>query len=57
MGLYKTFRLTERLSVQFRGEHANLYADIGHADVSSATFMPAYFAGRRQIQLAAKIIF
>lgn len=63
MGLYKSFRFTERVALQVRGEaynlfnHANLVANTGDADVSSSSFMSASFIGRRQIQLAAKIIF
>ena len=63
LGLYKSFRLTEGTSLQLRGEaynlfnHANLFANVGEADVSSFNFMSASFSGRRQIQLAAKIIF
>lgn len=64
MGLYKRFTLTENVALQLRGEifnifnHANLFTDYG-----SAFFSPgsdpvfAFRDGRRNVQLAAKIIF
>jgi len=71
--LYKNFKVTERVSLQFRFEaynvfnHANLYVSGGEADVAGTTFVPACFgrpeclstipAERRNIQLAGKIIF
>ena len=70
LGLYKTFKLSERVGLQLRGEaydifnHSNLYVVGTGADVSSATFIPACRGGcngtildRRNLQLAAKIIF
>jgi hypothetical protein len=63
LGVYKTFRLTERFKVQLRGEgynffnHANLFVSGASADVSSTSYIPATKSGRRDVQLAAKIIF
>ncbi len=72
LGAYKSFKLPkEGVSLQFRAEfynlfnHSNLYADISQQDISSTTFIPAYFGGkagttaaeRRNIQFAMKFIF
>ncbi len=67
LGLYKNFKLKkEGHSVQFRSEfynlfnHANLYADVGSADISATDYVPALrgAAGeRRNIQFALKFIF
>jgi hypothetical protein len=69
VGVYKTFKFTERLSVQLRGEvynlfnHANLYVDGAAADTLTTSFIPACYGcsgsetDRRNLQLAAKIIF
>lgn len=63
LGVYKTFRLGERFRVQLRGEgynffnHANLFVSGASADVSSTSYIPATKSGRRDVQLAAKIIF
>ncbi len=72
LGAYKSFKLPkEGTSLQFRAEfynlfnHSNLYADISQQDISSTTFIPAYFGGkagtsaaeRRNIQFAMKFIF
>ncbi len=61
--VYKTTKLTERFSLQLRGEafnianHANLLV-IGSAnDVSSISFVPAQRDGRRNVQVGAKLIF
>jgi outer membrane receptor protein involved in Fe transport len=63
MGLYKSFKLSERFKLQFRAEaynifnHANLYVVANNADVSSTSYIPAERLGRRNVQLAAKLIF
>ena len=62
-GLYKRFKFTERVSLQLRAElynlfnHANLFVRGDEADISSSAYVPAYRTGRRNLQLAAKIIF
>lgn len=67
--VHKSFKFTERVSLQLRGEafnvfnHANLYVIGSAADVSSTQFIPACRGctgttqDRRNLQLAAKIIF
>ena len=67
-GVYKSFKLTERYTLQLRFEaynvfnHANLYVSAGEAEVNTG-FVPACFgcagntADRRNVQLAGKIIF
>jgi hypothetical protein len=69
LGLYKTFRLTERLRFQLRAEaynlfnHANLYVEGIDADTAATSFIPACYGcsgsetDRRNLQLAAKLIF
>ncbi|MBI1760105.1 MAG: carboxypeptidase regulatory-like domain-containing protein [Acidobacteria bacterium] len=63
LGIYKKFFLTERYELQFRGEmynafnHANLFAGVGEADISSLDFVPASRFGRRHVQLALKLQF
>ena len=62
MGLYKNIRFTERFRLQLRGEvfnvfnHANLFINYGSPDVSSGDVL-AFRDGRRNVQLAAKLIF
>jgi len=61
--LYKNFKLTERYTLQLRFEaynvfnHANLFISGSELDISSVNFVPASFDGRRDIQIAGKIIF
>jgi outer membrane receptor protein involved in Fe transport len=62
-GVYKNIDLTERYSIQLRGEfynvtnHANLFINDGNTDISTSPFVTAYLEGRRQVQLAVKFIF
>ena len=62
-GLHKRFRFTESSSVQLRAELYNLFNRSGlyvqgnSVDISSTNYVPAFRSGRRQLQLAAKIIF
>jgi len=62
-GIYKNIGITEKVSLQLRGEfynvfnHPNLYVSGAEADISSSSFVPAFRSGRRQIQLAAKLVF
>jgi len=61
-GVYKNFRLTERTKLQLRFEvynifnHANLFVSGGEAEVNTG-YVPAFFNGRRNVQLAGKILF
>jgi outer membrane receptor protein involved in Fe transport len=63
LALYKKVRLTEPLSLQLRAEafnvlnHANLQLIRSNNDVSSISFVPAQRMGRRNIQLAVKLLF
>jgi len=56
-------RLTERASLQLRAEmynapnHANLYVSDFETDIAFLSYVPAMYQGRRQIQLAAKLVF
>lgn len=62
LGLYKSIRFTERFRLQLRGEvfnvfnHANLFIDFGSPDVATGNVL-AFRDGRRNVQLAAKLIF
>src|SRR5262249_49705607 len=62
-GIYKTIKLTERMSMQVRAEfynlpnHANLYVSKFETDVSSLLYVPASFDGSRRVQLGVKLIF
>jgi carboxypeptidase family protein/TonB-dependent receptor-like protein len=62
--IFKNFKFTERVSFQFRFEaynvlnHANAFVVYGFPDNEiSNGFVPALYAGRRNVQLAAKLIF
>jgi hypothetical protein len=65
--LFKNFKFTERVSFQFRFEaynvfnHANAFVIYGFPDNELAFnpdgFVPAFFSGRRNVQIAGKIIF
>lgn len=60
--LYKNFKVTEGKSIQLRFEvynvfnHANLFVSGGEAEVNTG-YVPAFFDGRRNVQLAGKFIF
>jgi len=60
--LYKNFHVKEGKSIQLRLEvynalnHANLFVSGGDAEVNNG-FVPAFFDGRRNVQLAGKFIF
>lgn len=68
-GVHKSFKLTERVNLEFRGEmfnlfnHANLYVENesfgGGAVLGSggAPYIPADYSGHRNIQLAARVTF
>jgi outer membrane receptor protein involved in Fe transport len=63
LGVYKSFFLTERFKLQFRGEmynvfnHANLYVNNGDVDTSYNSFVDAYKDGHRTVQLALRLVF
>jgi hypothetical protein len=62
-GVYKSFKFTEKTSLQLRLEgynvfnHANTFVIGSEADVSTFSFLPGQKLGRRNVQLAAKFIF
>jgi hypothetical protein len=62
-GVSKNIDITENWELQLRAEfynifnHANLFVSGAEPDVSSIDYVPAFYDGRRQVQLAAKIIF
>ncbi|HKE05930.1 MAG TPA: hypothetical protein VKE91_17905, partial [Blastocatellia bacterium] len=66
-GFSKKFFITERYQLQFRGEmynafnHANLFINPSQTDISAfdegAAYVPARRDGRRNVQLALKLIF
>ncbi len=63
LGIYKTTKITERFSVQLRGElfnmfnHGNDFVVGGNADGSSADRIVVQTDGRRNVQFTLKIIF
>jgi outer membrane receptor protein involved in Fe transport len=64
LGVYKNFKLTERLKMQFRGElynafnHANLFLNGGNVDVSAGNGnIGAFKDGLRNVQLAVRLTF
>ena len=63
LGIHKKFFLTERYNLEFRAQmfnafnHANLYTNSGLADAWSQPYIPAYYSGHRNIQLALRFSF
>ncbi len=63
LALAKRFAITERMNFQLRIDaqnvfnHANLFANVGEADISSSSFVTASKFGRRQIQFGARFTF
>jgi outer membrane receptor protein involved in Fe transport len=70
LGVYKTTKITERFSLQLRGEffnmlnHSNLWLTLGNQDLHSTTIItaqkgvpPVNANERRNVQLALKLIF
>jgi outer membrane receptor protein involved in Fe transport len=70
LGVYKTTKITERLSIQIRGEffnllnHSNMWLTLSDNDLSSTTTVhaqkgvpPVNADERRNVQLALKLIF
>ena len=60
--VYKNFSITETKRIQIRFEtyntlnHANLFISGGEAEVNTG-YVPAFFDGRRNVQIAGKFIF
>ena len=60
--VHKRIQFTERVALQLRGEvfnlfnHANMFVNYGSNDVSQGD-VQSVRSGRRNVQLAAKIIF
>ncbi len=70
LGVYKSTKINERISLQIRGEffnllnHSNLYLSLGDNDISSTTIVhaqkgvhPVLANENRNVQLALKLIF
>jgi hypothetical protein len=61
-GLYKNFQIGERIKAQFRSEfynlfnNSNLFVRSDEAEINTG-FVPAFRSGRRNIQLALKLLF
>jgi outer membrane receptor protein involved in Fe transport len=62
-GIYKRFYISENKYFQLRGEfynlfnHPNLFIRGAEAEITTSPFVPAFFDGRRNIQLALKFVF
>ena len=62
-GVQKNLPLAEHVSLQLRAElynalnHANLYVADFETDIATLAYVPAFYQGRRQVQLAAKLAF
>jgi hypothetical protein len=63
LAIHKTIPVRERLKMQLRLEgynffnHPNLAINGGDADVASASYMDAYYSGRRFFQMALRLDF
>jgi hypothetical protein len=68
-GIHKSFKITERVSMELRGDMFNLF---NHANLSvenasygggavigsgGAPYIPAYYSGHRDVQVAARVTF
>jgi hypothetical protein len=62
-GIYKNTKINERFQMQIRGEmynffnHPYLKANVADNDVASVPYVSAHYEGRRNVQLAMKLIF